>query len=346
MGEGLATARQSPRPIGNGREFGAEGAHRAPGVELRDVVCRLGTTMALAGVDLLSAPGEVHALLGPNGAGKTTLLRVVAGLQRPTAGSVQVEGRPPHLTDRTLRRAVGLVSSGARSFYQRISGLENLVFFARLHGLRRARAVDLAWRCLEAVGLTEAAHKRVGLYSQGMQRRLAVARALLGDPSVLVVDEATHDLDPEGAQLIRALVAARAETGATVLWATQRLDEIRGFAHRVTVLHEGRVVFAGSVPELVASTTTQRFLVRVRNGGAPPGEVLGRLRRAVATMGEVEATADAEHYLLGLREDAVLGEAVAAVTEAGLAVLACREEQSLVETALLRLTRTDGIQPR
>jgi ABC-type multidrug transport system ATPase subunit len=106
---------------------------------------------------------------------------------------------------------------------------------------------------LAAVGLTDAARRRVATYSHGMQKRLSIARALLTQPAVLLVDEATHDLDPEGAQRVRGLVAERAAAGAAVVWATQRVDEIGDFAHRVTLLSGGRVRFTGSVGELLAA---------------------------------------------------------------------------------------------
>ena len=142
--------------------------------------------------------------------------------------------------------------SGDRSFYLRVSGLENLVFFGRLYGLRKPRAFARAWECLRAVGLEEAARIWVGLYSHGMQKRLSVARGLLSDPVVLFVDEATHDLDPEGARRIQDLMADAASRGTAVVWATQRLDEIRGFADQVTVLDRGAVRFVGTVPQLMA----------------------------------------------------------------------------------------------
>ncbi len=346
----LTTSRRPPPPkatdVEQRQEPRIEQVAPPAVVELRGVGCRFATATALEGVDLVAGRGEVHALLGPNGAGKTTLLRVVAGLQRPSAGLVRVAGRAPHLTDRAVRRMVSVVSSGTRSFYLRISGLENLVFFARLHGFRRAAALERAWECLEAVDLTEAARKRVGLYSQGMHRRLALARALLGSPSVLVVDEATHDLDVEGAKRIRALIAGRAQAGVTVLWATQRLDEIRGFAHQVTVLHDGRVSFTGTVPVLVASATTQQFLIRVRPRLPSARPLVEHLRGAIGRMGGVDTTADAEHFLLRLHDEVVLGDALGALAREGLKVLSCREEQSLVEAALLRLTRGDRREPR
>jgi ABC-2 type transport system ATP-binding protein len=163
-------------------------------VEVRGLVRRFGEREALKGVDLTARTGEIHALLGPNGAGKTTLLRVLTGLVDPSEGSVRILGADGR--GRAARGRVGLVPAGDRSFYLRISGTENLLFFARLHGMRKRAAVARAREVLEDVGLTEAAGRPVGGWSHGMQKRLSVARALLTSPPVLLVDEATHDLDP------------------------------------------------------------------------------------------------------------------------------------------------------
>jgi ABC-2 type transport system ATP-binding protein len=225
----------------------------APALEVRGLRRRFGSSIALDGVDLAVPSGEIHALLGPNGAGKTTLLRTLGGLVAPTDGAVKVLGNDLTAGSRALHGQVGLVPSGDRTFYLRISGLENLVFFARLHGLRRREAVARAREVLSAVGLTDAARRPVATYSHGMQKRLSIGRALLTEPGVLLVDEATHDLDPKGAQRVRALVAERAAAGAAVVWATQRVDEIDGFAHRVTLLSAGRVRFTGSVGELLTA---------------------------------------------------------------------------------------------
>ncbi len=203
-----------------------EGRHS---VLVRDVVCRFADKTALDGVDLAIAPGEIRALLGPNGAGKTTLIRVLCGLVEPQQGTVLTSGR------------VGFVPSGDRSFYLRISGLENLIFFARLHGLRLPQARRRAQGVLDAVGLAEVANRPVGRCSHGMQKRLSVARALLASPQVLLVDEATHDLDPENARRIRGLVKSLADEGTAVLWTTQRVDEVPGFADSVTLLLHGGV---------------------------------------------------------------------------------------------------------
>ena len=208
-------------------------------VEACDVWRRFDNRPVLRGVSLLVGEGQVQALLGPNGAGKTTLLRILCGLLTPDSGLVHVAGLDVEGSPRRLRQCLGLVPAGDRTFYERISGLDNLTFFARLHGMRRREAVARARQVLEEVDLAEAGHVRVGAYSHGMQKRLSAARALLAEPAVLLIDEATHDLDPDGARRVRDLVRGLAARGTAVLWATQRLDEIRGFADGVTLLDRG-----------------------------------------------------------------------------------------------------------
>ncbi|WP_053226872.1 ABC transporter ATP-binding protein [Solirubrobacter soli] len=223
-----------------------------PAIDVRGLERRFGLRTAIAGVDLSVRPGEIHALLGPNGAGKTTLLRTLAGLVEPTAGTVHVAGVDVAKGPRALRGKVGFVPSNDRSAYQRISGVENLAFFARLHGMRKKPAYARARAVLADVGLGDRGDDAVGGWSHGMQQRLSVARALLTEPPVLLVDEATHDLDPEAAATVRELIAARAEAGTAVLWATQRLDELRGFAGEVTLLSAGAAAFHGTVEALAS----------------------------------------------------------------------------------------------
>ena len=306
-------------------------------IEVEGLVRRFGARTALAGVDLRVEAGAVHALLGPNGAGKTTLLRVLTGLVDPSEGAVRVLGTDER--GRAARGRVGLVPAGDRSFYLRISGLENLVFFARLHGLRRRAAFARAREVLDEVGLAEAAERPVGGWSHGMQKRLSVARALLTSPPVLLVDEATHDLDPEGAERIRALIGGLASGGTAVLWATQRVDEIRGFASGVTFLDRGRVRFAGSVEGLMAQAASRRYVIRVRNGRPGP-LVADQLATLLAERASVApgAGSDGEHFRLEPADGIPLGSAIAALADGGIDVLACRQERSEIEEAFLALT--------
>ena len=307
-------------------------------LDARDVSHRFGEKLVLEQVSLNVREGEIQALLGPNGAGKTTLIRILAGLLHSNEGFVDVAGFDPRANARAFRQRIGLLPSGDRSFYLRLSGFENLIFFARLHGMRRRAAARRALEVLAEVGLEDAARRPVALYSHGMQKRLSVARALLTSPPVLLVDEATHDLDPVGAQRVRDLISSTAANGSAVVWATQRLDEINGFASGVTLLDRGSVRFVGSVPELRALAVPRTFVVQLDRADVDRGlhEAHGLLS-GIAQLATLDGQS-AEHFLLALEDDAVLGDALAALTAAGLRILSCREERSNVEEAFLRLT--------
>jgi ABC-2 type transport system ATP-binding protein len=306
----------------------------APALEVDDVVRRFGTVEALRGVSFEVARGEVHALLGPNGAGKTTLMRILSGLVEPSAGSAYVLDRRAGQA-RELRALIGLVPSGDRSFYLRISGLENLIFFARLHGLRRRAGRERALELLDAVGLAEAAKRPVMHYSHGMQKRLSFARALLVEPSVLLVDEATHDLDPVAAQQIRELTLQRARGGAAVLWTTQRVEELEGFADRVTVLERGTVCFAGSISELSAVGGGERHVLHL---GAETTATLAELAAALGDLGTLEPFQDGSHAMLTLAPGVAVGKAVTVLHAAGAEILSCRDERHPIERAFLTVT--------
>src|SRR5829696_8653950 len=317
------------------------GPSQPAALDTRDVSHRFGEKLVLDRVSFRLGAGDVHALLGPNGAGKTTLTRILAGLLHPTAGFVNVVGFDPRENARLFRQQVGFLPAGDRTFYLRISGLENLAFFARLHGMGRRAAVQRSLAMLAEVGLEEAARLRVAAYSHGMQKRLAVARALLISPPVLLIDEATHDLDPEGARRVRDLVAQAAARGSAVVWATQRLDEIAGFAHAVTLLDRGKVRFFGSVPELMALATPSRFILHPRNGGPdPPLQAALEVLAGTAQLTPLEDSLSG-HYLLSLGDGVVLGDALGILASAGIKVLSCREERSTVEEAFLRLTEVN-----
>lgn len=325
------------------RASGMDSAQDRPvAVQAQDVVRHFGATRALDGVSLQVREGEIHALLGPNGAGKTTLLRSFTGLVEPSEGTIRLGGVPSEeLGYRGYRKLFGFVPSGDRSFYLRVSGLENLVFFGRLYGLRKPKAFARAWECLQAVGLEEAARVWVGLYSHGMQKRLSVARGLLSDPVVLFVDEATHDLDPEGARRIQDLMSDAASRGTAVVWATQRLDEIRGFADQVTVLDRGTVRFVGTVPQLMAMSEVRRYVLHLDSETAAGPMLMSAANDVLSSLATVSLVEDSQgrNCLLDLEEGTVLGDAISALTAAGIRVLACREDRSGIETAFLHLTK-------
>jgi ABC-type multidrug transport system ATPase subunit len=315
----------------------------APLIDVNDVSRAYGPTLAVDRLSLTVEPREIHAVLGRNGAGKTTVLRMLSGLVEPTTGVVRIAGIEVGRDVRQVSSLVGLVPSGDRSFYLRLSALENLLFFGRLHGLRKHDARRRAREVLAEVGLADVASRPMSTYSHGMQKRASVARALLTDPPVLLVDEATHDLDPDGASVVRTLVRRAADSGAAVLWATQRVEEVRGFADRVTLLERGRAWFAGTVTELLARAGARRFVVVLGPNGRGEPPPSARLADALRGLGHIRPihAGDGAH-LLALSEGATLGDALGALLATGVTVLGCRHERPEVEEAFLQILGPTG----
>ncbi len=206
------------------------------------------TVVALRGVDLRVDRGEVVGLIGPNGAGKSTLIKIIAGLLDPDAGSVHLEGA---VTVRERQAAMGLVLADDRGLYWRLNGRQNLEFFGQLHGLDREAANHQALAAAKSVGLALDG-KRVFGYSSGMKARLNLARALLHQPPLLVLDEPTRSLDPVVSEELGELIRAQARSGRAVLLSSHRLDEVASWCDRVVALVDGTVRFDGPVASLDA----------------------------------------------------------------------------------------------
>ncbi|MBI5285482.1 MAG: ABC transporter ATP-binding protein, partial [Chloroflexi bacterium] len=177
--------------------------------------------LALSGVTLSIPKGEIFGLLGPNGAGKTTLVKILSTLTIPTGGKAYVNGLDVVKDSLGVRGRIGVVYGDERTFYWRLSALDNLLFYAALYGIPPTRARERAWELLELVGLKHAAHTRMHHYSSGMKQRASIARGLINDPDILIMDEPTRTLDPMAALEVRRLVKDRVvNESRTVLIAT------------------------------------------------------------------------------------------------------------------------------
>lgn len=208
---------------------------------------------ALSDVSLSIAPAQIHSLLGPNGAGKTTLVNICAALLRPSSGQIFVDGIDAVKNPAQVRAKTGLVLGGELGFYPRATATENLLFFADIQNIsnrfRKKRVVDV----LEQVSLTEVSNRRVGTFSRGMKQRLHIARALLGEPPLLLLDEPTIGLDPDISYQIRSLIKSLAETGTSILLTSHQLAEVEELSDTISVLKSGSIVIRGN-PEDIAKS--------------------------------------------------------------------------------------------
>jgi ABC-type multidrug transport system ATPase subunit len=240
---------------------------------------------ALRGVSLRVHAGEIFGLVGRNGQGKTTLIKTTCGLVEPSAGKVRVFGHDTVHALREVKRRVGLVSADERSFYFRLSGRDNLTFFARLQGLA-AQEIEARTAALsETFELTPVLDRPFQEYSSGNKQRLAIVRALLPDPPLLLLDEPTRSLDPISAEGLRRALRAWAGAGRnkTVLITTHNLSEIEQLCQRVAILSRGRVIECASLSEL-RQKYARGEAVELHVRGVPNEALLGQLR---AALGEV-----------------------------------------------------------
>jgi ABC-2 type transport system ATP-binding protein len=211
-----------------------------------DVTKTYGDLTAVNAISVQVAQGEVYGVLGPNGAGKTTFLRMLFGLIRPDAGTIEVFGRTwDRDGTRTLDGVAGFIESP--KFYPYLTGRRNLQLLAGLDGRDAAARIDEA---LEIVDLAGREGDKVGGYSFGMRQRLGVAAALLRDPKLLVLDEPANGLDPAGIRDMRALVKRLAAGGLTVLLSSHNMDEVEEICDNVTIMRRGDVVYHGTISQL------------------------------------------------------------------------------------------------
>ena len=233
---------------------------------------------AVRGIDFEVNAGELFGLLGPNGAGKTTTIKMLVTLLIPTTGTARVLGHDVVRDARTVRRNIGYVFSGDRGAYERLSGLDNLRYFSELYGVppkvQKRRIPEL----LELVGLMGREKERVEGYSRGMKQRLHIARGLLHDPPVVVLDEPTIGLDPVGARELRHTIAELARDGKTVLLTTHYMYEADALCDRIAVIAEGEIVAEGT-PSALKSVVADRTVVEIEAYGLPDG-ALERVRES------------------------------------------------------------------
>lgn len=300
--------------------------------------------VALTDVSFDVREGEIFGLIGRNGAGKTTLAKIIATLVQPTEGSVAVRGFDSVREDGRVRAQVGLATAEERSFYWRLSVEQNLTFFSRLYGLGAAATRRRIAELIELLELTELRRRRFGELSTGNKQRMAVARALLNAPPVLLLDEPTRSLDPLAAASMRGLIGtlARGERPVTVLLTSHNLAEVEELCARVAVISRGRIRAIDAPAHLrVAHRQRERVTLVLRDIEPPSADEILRPR-----VEGLETSAHASGTAVGFtREvgDDALDDALRALAEAGARVVSCESERGTLYDVLETFEReTEG----
>ena len=243
-----------------------------PAIEVTDLRKKYGQLDALAGLTMTVGRGEVFGFLGPNGAGKTTTVKILLGLARPTGGTGKVLGAP--IGDLATRRKIGYLPELFR-YQPWLKAREVLTLHGELAGLPRNRRRAAADEALGIVGLEDRAGDVVGKFSKGMQQRLGLGAALLGEPALIVLDEPTSALDPVGRVDVRGIVRAAAARGAAVFLNSHLLSEVEQVCDRVAIIDHGRVVASGDLDDVLGQAETQIRLDGVSSADLPAFERFG-----------------------------------------------------------------------
>lgn len=294
-------------------------------IETQGLTKRYKDVVAVDALDLTVEQGEVFGVLGPNGSGKTTTILMLLGLTEPTAGMVQVLGLNPMRQPLGVKARVGYLPDQV-GFYDDLTARENLIYIAKLNGLRRDEAYQRIEEALKQMGLGEVADWRVATFSSGMRQRLAVAETLTKRPQLVIMDEPTQGLDPEATQEFLAIIRNLKAHGITILLSSHLLYQVQAVCDRVGLFHQGRMVLEGKVKELAQQVLGGAYRVHLEAEGSRQAieEALSRLPGVMNVH-----RSDTNVYELEARHD-LRTEAARTVIEAGGNLLSLNfEEPSL-----------------
>ena len=307
-------------------------------IELRGLRRHFGTCQALAGLDL-NIPAGVTGLLGPNGAGKSTLVRILLGLDQPTAGSVRVLGHDPVREGLAVRRLTGYAPEGG-ALVPGLQGVEQVALAAELTGLSRRDALLRAHESLAFVGLQEARYRKVEEYSTGMRQRLKLALAVVGGPRLLVLDEPTNGLDPEGRrEVLKTIETLAVSSGVSVVISSHVLRDVESICRWAVVLRDGRVVSEGPVQHHsspgagdseAGGSGQQAWIVRLIKASS------GFEERARSAAMLVESLDSGSAFRVELSADQAARSIFGWARESGVAVLECRPARTSLEATYLK----------
>jgi len=305
-------------------------------LEVKNLVKSFGPIPGVWDVNLAVKQGTLHGFLGPNGSGKTTTIKCIMGLLRRTSGEIRIFGEEPHGDAIELKRRLGYLPE-LPSFPNYLKGREVLLTYGSIRGLPdKTKLLVESKALLERVGLKDAAEKAVGKYSKGMQTRLGLAVALLGEPDLLILDEPTEGLDPVGVIDVRELLKTVVSEGRTVLLSSHQLPEVQQMCSAVTVLKEGRTVTEGSVDEL-GKRLHGGVVYKAEFDSLGP-DLMNELKK-IDGVSEITSTEEDVIAILMSKDYDVRPSLARLAVQHGSLLLSCEREEASLEELFLSLVR-------
>lgn len=281
-------------------------------IETENLTKRYGDVVAVDSLNLAVRKGEIFGLLGPNGSGKTTTILMLLGLTEPTAGKVSVLGLDPVRQPLSVKARVGYMPDEV-GFYDELTARENLIYIAKLNGLPRAEAYRRIDEALARMGLHEVADRPVATFSRGMRQRLGVADVLIKKPQLIIMDEPTQGLDPEGAREFLRIIDGLRQEGITILLSSHLLHQVQAVCDRVGLFHRGCMVLEGTVTDLAQQVLGSAYRVHLQADG--PASALMEALQHLPDVVKVQQE-DHNRYEVAAKSD-IRAEAAQAVVAAG-----------------------------
>jgi len=306
-------------------------------VEARDIVKKYGDFKAVDGISFHVAQSEIFGLLGPNGAGKTTTILMLLGMTEPTAGEIKVCGYDPNKEPLKVKRIAGYLPENV-GFYEDMTARENLIYLARLNGIPDDVAIKKIDDILETVGLSDVRDKLTGTYSKGMRQRLGLASVLIKDPKLVILDEPTTGIDPEGTEQVLSLIYKMSkEMGVSILLSSHLLYQVQQICDRVGIMFKGKMVAMGSIEEIGRQALGEREGIMKLSYEYINEEALNKLD---GIEGIIEKRIDDHSIILKFNEDKKL-DIVREVVMRGFLPIEVRGKEYSLEEIYIRYFREE-----
>jgi ABC-2 type transport system ATP-binding protein len=281
-------------------------------IETKDLTKKYGNFVAVDGLNLSVKRGDVFGMLGPNGAGKTTTILMLLGLTEPTKGSVHVLGFDPSRQTLSVKSKVGYIPDMV-GFYDELTARENLFYIAKLNGLARNEANQRIEETIDRVGLNDVVDHPVATFSRGMRQRLGVADVLIKNPQLIIMDEPTQGLDPEGARAFLVMIRSLKEEGITILLSSHLLHQVQAVCDRVGLFHRGRMVLEGTVVELAKRVLGRVYRIYIEAIG--PSEPIQKTLSSISGVAGVKLVGEQVYHVEAEKD--LRAETAEAVFKAG-----------------------------